>query len=325
MGRVMGRVWPDGEAVCWYEDRAAIAEFDNANLLGLSKVSNSQDALLGSDETVSQRGLNGITNYGARLVRNAAYCLQKIYGRERLSFCTTTLVGGPQETCAVAVHWSELVRRFMQAVKEKLVRHQLPPFVVAVTEIQMKRFRRTGGMPLHLHMVFVGKHKGRGAPWEISTDWFDECWRRAVTRLVPELKDFSWRSSCNMQGVRKSAKGYLGKYLSKGVGAVTEVLEECPELAEFMPRSWYSCTNPLRDLVLANVAYGEDVGECLEEWNLSPHGAVCLEWVKQHTVYSEAGLPVAKFLCIQLTTYGKRMMGIPLSPWDFRDVPTDTI
>lgn len=315
--RAMGRVWPDGEATLWADDKVDFDMMDDAYLLGSSKVPNSQDQHQGMTEASSQRGLRGITRYGSRLVRNAAFVLQKVYGKERLSFCTTTIPGSPGETCLIAERWSEIVRRFIQAVKEKLERHQLPPYIVGVTEVQMLRFRRTGGMPLHLHMVFVGRHKGRGAPWEVSTKWFDACWRRAVVGVCPEVDGLNFRASCNMQRVRDSAKGYLGKYMSKGIGAITELLEQEPTLIQFIPRSWYACTNPLRNLVLRNVAYGADVGETLEGWTIHPRGGECLEWMKRHQLRAEDGAILAEFVCIQLTTYGRKMMGLPVSPWEY--------
>lgn len=349
--RVMSRVWPTGEGSLWVEmdksldisvnfgespslegDRLSFwsphegkdglppEDPEGAALLGSSKVANSQDEAKTRDIRAAQRGAKGITIYGARMVRNACYLLQQKYGKKRLSFLTTTLPGSPEQTVEAAANWGEITRRFMQALREKLRREGLPGYIVSVTEVQMKRFLATGGMPLHLHLVFVGRPLDN-APWVFTKSWVNECWKTAVTGVTPSLKSLDFAPSTRIERIEKDAAGYLGKYMSKGAAAVDEVIDQNPDLYEFLPRAWYNLTNEMRHTVLENVAYGPVIGTAVESMTQDNNPGYWFEWFKTIPLYDSEGHVIKKFAVFTLTTMGRRSLALPTHPSHLHAMP----
>ena len=133
---------------------------------------------------------------------------------------------------------------------------------MSITEIQPKRFLSEGGMPLHLHIVFQGAHKDFA--WAVPPNEFTMAWKRCVVGRVPALAEESFASAINVQHVKESARGYLGKYMSKGEEDIYTSLDANPELIHFIPSSWYNLSAEARDAVKANMAEGREVGETLE-------------------------------------------------------------
>lgn len=256
------RIYPNGEFSIWEEKRAVKPSLppDKPDYLGLSLLSNSHRVALGLAEPSKdrpQRGLKGITRLGARTVRNAAFLLQQKYGVDCLSFCTFTLPWVSESAeYAVGREWAEIIRRFNQAVGRLLNAAGLPTSYVGCTEIQEKRYESKGGLPLHMHLVFPGRLRGK--TWAISADQWRALWRNAVVSRVPEYESASWAAAVDCQRVKKDAAGYLGKYMSKGVGTLSRLVEDDPGLAEFLPRSWWTCSLNLRRAIGRRIAGGND-------------------------------------------------------------------
>jgi hypothetical protein len=205
--------------------------------------------------TRAQKGLKGITRHGARTVRNAAYLLESKYSLSQLGFYTFTLplVDASAEYRA-GKEWGEIVRIFLQSVVRLLSAAGLPTSYVGCTEIQEGRYARYGGLPLHLHLVVVGKKRGRD--WAIHSNQWRALWRSAVVARCPEFKEAKFSASVDTEAVRKSAQGYLGKYMSKGASDLAKILADDPGLAEFLPRSWWHCSLKLRRAIAARMAGG---------------------------------------------------------------------
>jgi hypothetical protein len=89
-------------------------------------------------------------------------------------------------------------------------------------------------------MVFPGRKPFGG--WAISADQFRGLWYNAVTARCPEFKGKNFKASVDCQPVRVSAENYLGKYMTKGEKSLAAILKDDPGLAEFLPRSWWSCS-----------------------------------------------------------------------------------
>lgn len=244
------RIYPNGEFSVWDEKKnlEISGPPEQPDYLGYSLLPNSHKIALGLADPPkkrARRGSRGITRHGARTVRNGAFLLQKRYGNDCLSFLTCTLPAAPEtDQYNAGREWAEICRVFFQSLGRLLKAAGLPATFCSCTEIQMKRFERDGGMPLHLHVVFPGRR--RGGPWAIAVKQFDLLWARAVIARCPEFSGLPFRSACNVQRVRTSAEGYLGKYMSKGGGTIAAILEADPGLSEFLPSTWWNCSLNLR-------------------------------------------------------------------------------
>jgi len=213
----------------WVEERISNEDQD---FFGLSNPINSH----------TRRGLNGISTYGRRLVKNTAHMLQSKYGRSRLSFLTLTLPAlSDDEEKQVCLQWSQIVRVYFQRLRRLQISRGLPPGYVAVTEIQPERWKEKKQVGLHLHAVFVGKLR-HSEDWYIRPKEFRKDWLAVLSHFVG--REVVSESCENVIGVYKSASGYLGKYMSKGSSAVGEVRELKGE--EYVPTAWYSASMNLK-------------------------------------------------------------------------------
>lgn len=208
--------------------------------LGLSPHANSHNR--------SKRGSKGISKYGARLVRNACYELEKRYGKDRISFLTLTIPPmSNQNLMSLIESWGEVVRKFHQWLRRQLIGKGLPPHIVGVTEIQTKRYLQSGFLGYHLHMAFVGRQKGR--QWVLTPRDFSAAWKRLVeAHLAHPEHSLCWSASARVERVLYSLESYLGKYLTKGSKEVANVALIHGE--EFLVSSWHTISRELKELVL---------------------------------------------------------------------------
>lgn len=199
------------------------------------------DARLKSPKVLLRKGLKGITSHGKRVVRNAAYLLEVEGGKARCTFATVTVPSLPMKQMAV-IHknWHKVVERYRLGIRRALQKQGLAGELVSVTEFQEKRYERTGVPVAHIHSVFIGKN--RLGKWAISTELHDAIWFNAL-RTVVRIKWRKVAAAANMQRVRKSAAAYLAKYISKGVGCVTRIIED--GYSDWLPKQWFSCSRTL--------------------------------------------------------------------------------
>lgn len=200
--------------------------------LGLSTVTNLQKSPQSRQR--ARRGLAGISGPGRVRVESAASLLQERYGRHRLSFLTLTIA----EECLntrLLENWTEMTRKLRQWLAYHLTQGGLSGEVVGVAEIQEGR-QAVGGLPcLHWHLVFVGKRNG-GA-WVITKESIREYWKKLQEEHSGE--QVVTRSATRIENVKKSASGYLGKYISKGSKAV----KLCNPT--YIPSSWIMLSRSL--------------------------------------------------------------------------------
>lgn len=259
---LQAKLWPNGEICLHYPKKLKIERMQaaqkrsedslNACLiraygvagalearerLGLSNVSNFDK----KPKASVRYGLKGITSKGKRIVRNACYLLEKETDRRFLTFATVTLPELPYEQMlAIHMQWHKVVEAYRREIRRELVKKGLPAEIIGVTEIQPKRWEKTGLPVLHCHFVWLGRK--RGDDWAVSTARHDEIWRAAVMSVVPSvIADFS--ASANMQAVKKSAENYLSKYMSKGAADIAVVIKA--GLKDLLPKQWWSCSRSL--------------------------------------------------------------------------------
>jgi hypothetical protein len=249
------QVHPDGAGVgAWFGLLGVMQEISVT--LGLSVLRNSRKPKTARPETY---GRKGITGFGRKMVSSGATILEREYGKERLSFLTLTVPEIEGEGLkAIAEGWAGLVNRLVEYLRRKLKKAGLPTEVCGCVELQPKRTRGGSLGALHLHVVFVGRFRYRG--WALKPLEIREWWLNALGRVTgyPIVS-----GSCeNIQGVRKSAARYLGKYMSKGVKDILAFAEisgwSC------VPRQWWTMTSKLKAKVKREILSGETIMGILE-------------------------------------------------------------
>lgn len=287
------RIYPNGEAVVWkprtmkMEPMVRPHEYDEASLfcacmraygtiapalaaglvpLGSSPHTNSDElperVIPGVDDVAQAKrryGLRGITSYGARRVRNACYLIQASVPKMCTVFSTCTVPAFPlEEMRRLHERWSEVVESFRRKLRRRLQENGLSGDSVTVSEIQEKRYQRTGLPVLHIHTVFVGRRRD-GKP-AISTEAHDAMWRESLSiALGYDVGEV--RSACNLQWVKKSAEGYLGKYMTKGVKAVAALVKE--GFDGWLPKQWWGMSRALGQEINNKTRRADGIAEWL--------------------------------------------------------------
>lgn len=199
-----------------------------------------------TEKTRTRRGLRGMTSHGRKVVTGAAHRIESLAPRYTVSFVTLTLPAANQaQLNQVARSSPKWLKVLCQRVARSLRKQKLPGHLVAVLEIQPKRAASTGLYALHVHMVFQGRRGGKA--WVLTPVQIRDIWRNTLRRYHSFYESANFDSSENVQCVKQSASGYLGKYLSKGGAEVAEAAEKCPDA---LPSSWYYCSLALRRAVL---------------------------------------------------------------------------
>lgn len=248
--------------------RAVLQELRDSGTLGLSTLRNSHKP----NNRPETYGRRGITPYGRRCVRSAAYLLEKESPRRTLSFLTLTLPPMTQEAqLRVAAQWGEIVNRLLQFLQRKLQRQGLPPVIVSVSELQSKRLKSSPLSALHVHVLFQGRSRS-GLPWAVSCREIRLWWLNKLSLVAGEFVE---SSACeNIQVVRKSPERYLGKYLSKGSAGAERIAQEFGWA--YVPRQWWNMSASARQAVKANTFSGQRTGAALErivnDWLSDPQG-----------------------------------------------------
>ena len=209
----------------------------------------------GSVSRKRRKGLSGLTKRGGIAIKQGAFLLQQKYGSRRLSFNTVTIPPLPYyERRLLAQYWGEFTRRFFEEYRRYLRRvSQDSDSIVSVTEIQSKRYKRTGELYLHLHFVCVGvSPNGR---YLVHPSWLRSLVKRCVTNLLASLPEYdfdflllpvSWSNCCKMEVVKSNASAYLSKYMAKGRVALESVDEYD---RGFLPYQWWYVSSALKQAV----------------------------------------------------------------------------
>jgi hypothetical protein len=191
----------------------------------------------------TRKGLGGITRKGRESVVSGGLILESYFERSRLSFVTLTVPPLPEHSReAINKGWGAVCHRFQVSLADRLKPQGLGGIWVYCTEIQEGRFRDTGEVYLHLHLVFPNKLRGSKA-WLLSIPDLRELWLAAMRPAAPEVDECPW-VQVRAEPVRKSVKGYLGKYLSKGSELTREVIEA--GLADHLPLHWWGSSRRVK-------------------------------------------------------------------------------
>lgn len=201
-------------------------------------------------QTRPRYGQNGISSRGKRTVKGASALLQKMYGKERLGFCTLSLPSySKQQISTLAEKWANVVRVFFQKFKRELKAIGCSNELVGVTEIQIKRFRKYGVVAPHLHFVYVCR-ADKNAQFYVHVNVIRRLWKETLISQVKQDfredgQEVEWGACVDCQVVKKSVSSYLGKYMSKGSAIIGEI-HDAGKKAE-LPRHWWTISAAFRD------------------------------------------------------------------------------
>ena len=323
-------LWPNGEIVISRPRKAKNSKFSNDDLtplhihtaaqvaavwpilgpcllrvpvrghvpLGLFPLPNSDKKL----RRPARYGLKGITTKGRRTVRNACYLLQRDYGDRHLTFSTVTLPDLSEEDMKVLHEgWHHIVELYRLKMRRKLKAAGLPGLLCGVTEIQEKRWQRSGAPVLHCHFVFVGRRRGAG--WAVSTQEHDVLWSEAISAVLGRPVG-NVHAAAQLKRVDGSPDTYLGKYVSKGAASVAKVTES--GLTSWLPRQWWNCSLRIVRQIAAETKKFKDGSEILMDL-ADDTGAQIWSWYRDFTLDFEDSPPVfmARYGC--LTPLGRSL------------------
>lgn len=191
-------------------------------------------------------GQGGITTYGKRMVASAATVLESEWGKRCTGFGTLTLPPmSAQNETHVCANWAKIVNRFFEELRRHQRRHGVDSRYVHVTEIQEKRFAETGSLGLHVHFLYKARKHAYSKDWTISANWCRDTWRRILANSLGMSAHEVPQPRCELSLIKKSAAGYLGKYMSKG-GKVLAHIKETSQGESILPRQWWGLCNTLR-------------------------------------------------------------------------------
>lgn len=292
-----GQVWPNGEfglgyyneieEVTWEEENGWYTTPDlsgdpdyapkQPDPLTLSDVSNSHKP---PGPGPGKYGLNGLTGYGAKMVRNGCYLLEQKLGRKDCFMWTFTVptLGKPGRV-ELAKNWGKLTNRLVQYLARELGKSGRPPAIVGCTEIQTGRLEKYRQGYLHLHLICPG-HSNNGGRYALDASEVRSWFHSALQR-------FSGQSNLplprvQVEPVRKSAEGYMAKYLSKGSGG--ELAGFIEDLGvESVPGQWWFASSAVKAKIKEAKRSGRNTGIVLEaviQTAFEDHNLAVFEYIR---------------------------------------------
>lgn len=239
----------------------------------------------------SRKGLNGMTSAARRKIRNDCYLIEKEFGRGNCGFMTLTLPEMNLEDWAAVCHdWGKLVNNFTKRVKRRLTARGIKPYIVYVTEFQMKRYEKTGRAYPHLHACYPAK-PNRTYDWYISASELRDIWREVIQSRC--LSSYSFDASIDCVVVKKGLGAYLSKYLSKGAGDIKRVVESGIPLGCI--GHWWGHTSEVRAAVAAL---------CCSCPNL-----IVRLWREAESLRERGAVKWLKYISIETHLAGRRIIG----------------
>ena len=231
-------------------------------------------------ESPVRYGLRGITSHGARRVRCGCHLLEQEFGKHRIVFATATVPPLPIETMGrIHKSWHRAIDAYRRQIARALKADNLSGEIITVTEVQEKRYKNSGIPVLHIHSVFVGKN--RCGHWVISPKLHDDIWRRSLG-IAAGADIGEVGSACNLQRVRKSTEGYLGKYMTKGTKVVRKMVMD--GFDGWLPKQWWSCSRSISKRIDEQTRDVSDIAEWLNAVADIEGGGF---WIWKHDVFLE--------------------------------------
>lgn len=267
--------------------------------LGLSNSVKSHNKPPKPSDTRDRRG-KGINSNGRRMVRSALYLMQLMWGKWNLAFLTCTVPSlDYRKMKLLASRWGEVVRRYQQELKRELERSEIDTDIVLVTEIQEKRYRETGEVAPHLHIVFRGR-KSRGDDWAVSKERARVLWENVLSAVLK--RKIEAPASTRIESIRKNVENYLSKYMSKGGEIIKEIVNNGEK--NELPAAWWGMTNTLRKRVKAGCKpISEDIKKIIYDQREELKSSGIIKWF--HVVTVDLVETSGEILTIPVALVGK--------------------
>lgn len=228
-------------------------DYIDAAPLGLSSVPNHRES-----GKKTKYGLKGITANGRKRVREGAYLLERKYGR-RLGFYTLTC---PYTDVSQIYEFNrnvaEIARRYFEKLKLYYEDIGETWSYVSVYEYQAKRYETDGYPVLHIHYIAPCYRRGTWT-WCCEAEVLRGIYAGVCRDVIGGNPNTS--ASIDAAVVRKSATGYISKYMSKGGETYAYLAEACPSQ---IPGQWWSMSqNVKRAIAIATVVLPTEICEYL--------------------------------------------------------------
>lgn len=227
-------------------------------LLTLSDAPNSREA-----RAEMKYGLYGITGTGAKMLRSAAFILEREYGKEDTCMSTLTVPHLERaERILLARSWGSLTNRLVEFLRRELIEQGRPPVIAGCTEIQSSRLESRNEGYLHLHAIWPA-HSNQGRFWAVEAEDLRAWWQAAIERIIGRELPRAPRVETAI--VKRSVERYIGKYLSKGGDDLLG--QFVADLGfESVPGQWWFMSNYLKKKIKAGTLGGRNLGALLESY-----------------------------------------------------------
>jgi len=259
--------------------------------LGLSDAINCHNGGRKKGQECAKRGSKGISTAQRRLVSNCCYLLEEKYGKDCLGLMTLTLPAFANfaDLLLICSNWADLIRKFIQELKRILKRRGFPESMVWTTEIQEDRYRDSGTVAPHLHLIYVGKRHRYDKQWAISKVEVRSLWERILGNLLD--RPITCQAATRVERPRKSLKAEMGKYMSKGGKVIRDIIDDGK--GDQLPSNYGGATDNLRN------AYKKRI--------VVYRGYEALKFIDNLETMKQAGLLFYKPIIIYAANLGKEI------------------
>lgn len=134
-----------------------------------------------------------------------------------------------------------------------------------------------------------------------------DVWNRCVSYVLGDaVRDAYMGATCNVQRVKKSAVGYLGKYMSKSGKEIAALIENGH--SEQLPSTWVCITAPVKRWIAKSIIYLSGEIAALAYEVLSHCESRAYQYKRTIKIELSGGGTLSVGSCGVLTEFGLRLV-----------------